>query len=264
MGYRFVITGDFNGDRKQDTLAEHYTDSLKIKEVAKYDTAIDYFDSWFLADVLCKKSFLSSATNSFETLEGGILGFVYVENCGDVSGDGFDDLFVVPHTGGASNCISGYFYTWKNNTWKKLWSVPVWQWQFPATPDASMIHGLFGSFDVDYATNDSVNTILEDSLKKYHFVTRYKDHSIEYECRNPLNMDYNDMDSLSALDNQQEVLLKMFKPVAIDNKLYLQDLKNKNTFYGNVTSLKVNKKWIYIFPYDDLADMFTVRIYYKK
>lgn len=93
MGYRFVITGDFNGDHTVDTLFEHYTDSLKTKEVAKYDTAFDYFDSWFLADIFNKKSFLSGTTNSFNELKGGILGFVYIENCGDVSGDGFDDLY---------------------------------------------------------------------------------------------------------------------------------------------------------------------------
>lgn len=262
MGYRFIVTGDFNGDHIQDTLVEHYTDSLQTKEVAKYDTAFDYFDSWRLAELFNKKSFLSGTTNAFKKLNGGILGFIYIENCGDVSGDGFDDLFVVPHQGGASNCVHGYFYTLKKNEWKVLWSTGVWQWQFPPTPDAAMAPGLFGSFAVEYSTTDSINNALEDQLKKYRFIKRHADRSIEYECRNPL--DYDEMDSLANLYGQQEGILKRFKPVTIDKKIYLQDLKNKNTFYGNVTREKANESWIYLFPYDDMAEMFVVRKYYKK
>lgn len=262
MGYRFVITGHFNDDLIEDTLVEHYTDSLQKNEVAKYDTAFDYFDSWFLADMLDKKSFLSHKYNSFQELKGGILGFIYIENCGDVNGDELDDLFVVPHSGGASNCVQGHFYALKDSVWEKLWSIPVWQWQFPDTPEAAMVHGLFGSYDVGHCINDSINSILEYQLKKHHFVKQNLDQSIEYECRNPL--DYEEMDSLSERYGQQELILKRFKPVTIDHKLYLQDLKHKNTFYGNVTHVKVAKEWVYLFAYDDPATTFTVRIYYKK
>ena len=208
LGYRFIITGDFNGDNKQDTLVEHYTDSLKTKEVAKYDTVCDYFDSWALADLFDKKSFLSNTTNSFKELKGGILGFVYIENCGDVSGDGIDDLFVVPHIGGASNCIRGHFYTLKNNAWEELWNTGVWQWQFPPTPDATIMSVLFGNFDVGYCTNDSTNWLLEDTLKKYRFVKRNPNYSIEYECRNSL--DYYEMDSLYEIYGEHEAILKRF------------------------------------------------------
>lgn len=164
MGYRFLVTGDFNGNGKQDTLVEHYTDSLRIKEVAKYDAAFDYFDSWFLADRLLKQSFLCSTDSSIQKLEGGVLGFIYVENCGDVTGDGVDDLFVVPHHGGGSNCVSGFIYTLQNKAWKNTFVIYVWQWQFPDTPNAAMSHGLFGSFDIGCTSNDSINHLLEDQL----------------------------------------------------------------------------------------------------
>lgn len=261
MGYRFVITGDFNGDHKQDTLVEHYMDSLRIREIPKYDTAIDYFDSWYLAGALNKKSFLSGTAHAFEDLNGGILGFIYIENCGDITGDGMDDLFIVPHNGGASNCVQGFFYTLKNNEWKNIWSIGIWQWQFPPTPHASMAPGLFGSSDV-YYPHDSINRILEDELSKYRFIKQYPDQSIEYECRYPL--DYFEMDSLSALYGQQEFILKRFKPVTIDKKTYLQDRIHTNTCYGNVTREKVQGHWVYSFPYDDMAEMFVVRRYYTK
>lgn len=262
MGYRFHVTGDFNGDGKQDTLIEKYTDSLRVTEVAKYDSAFDYFDSWFLADRLHKQSFLSSADASIDKLEGDILGFVYVENCGDVTGDGIDDLFAVPHRGGASNCVSGFIYTLKDNTWKSTSVIHVWQWQFPDTPDAAMSHGLLGSFEVGYTSNDSINRLLEDQLQHYRFIKHKPDQSIEYECRNPFDID--EIDSLSKVYAQQDFIRKQFKPVFLDKKLYLQDRKHTNTFYGNVTRQKEGKEWIYIFPYDDFAEMFTVRVYYKK
>lgn len=169
---------------------------------------------------------------------------------------------VVPHTGGASNCIRGHFYSLQHNEWKELWNTGVWQWQFPPTPDASMTPGLLGSHQVSYCSNDSVNALLEDHLKKYRLIKRNPDHSIEYESRYPF--DYDEMDSLSALYNQQELILKRFKPVSIDKKLYLQDMKNKNIFYGNVTREKANANWVYLFPYDDMAEMFVVRRYYTK
>jgi hypothetical protein len=262
MGYRFQLTGDFNGDGKWDTLVEHYTDSLRTKEVAKYDEAFDYFDSWFIADQLNKQSFLSANDSSLLKLEGGILGFIYIENCRDVTGDGVDDLFVVPHRGGASNCVSGYIYSLKNKEWKSSSVIHVWQWQFPDTPDAAMSHGLMGSYDVNYTHNDSINHLLEDQLKDYRFIKRNKDQSIEYECRNPFDRD--EFDSISKLYGQQELILKRFKPMMLDKKLYLQDRKYPNTFYGNITKQKEGKDWIYIFPFDDYAEMFTVRVYYKK
>ena len=262
MGYRFLVTGDFNGDGKKDTLLENYTDSSQTKEVAKYDAAFDYFDSWFLADRLHKQSFLSSTDSSFQKLAGGVLGFIYIENCGDVTGDGVDDLFVVPHHGGASNCVSGFIYTLKNNAWKSVSVIYVWQWQLPATPNAAMSHGLFGSFEVGYTSNDSINALLEDQLQHYRFIKRKPDQSIEYECRNPFDSD--EIDSLSTIYEQQELIAKRFKPVVLDKKLYLQDRKYTHTFYGNVTKVKADKKWVYIFPYDDYAEMFTVRVYYKK
>lgn len=262
IGYRFVVMGDFNGDKKQDTLVEHYTDSLKTKEVAKYDETFDYFDSWYMASLFNKQSYVSDKNNSFQKLEGGTMGFIYIENCGDVSGDGIDDLFVLPHRGGASNCVQGFFYTLENKEWKKLWMVPVWQWQFPDTPGAGMTHGLFGSFEVGHSKDDSLHILLENQLHQYSFIKRYPDHSIEYECRNPL--DYQEMDSLSELYEQQVLIRKRFKPVTLNNKIYLQDRKKNNTFYGNITRKKINKEWIYLFPYDDMAEMFTVRIYYKK
>ncbi|WP_299255246.1 hypothetical protein [uncultured Cytophaga sp.] len=260
MGYRFIITGDFNGDHKQDTLIEHYTDSLKIKEVAKYDSTFDYFDSWFVAERLNKKSFLSNKNNSVTEITGGILGFSYIENCGDITGDGFDDLFVVPHRGGASNCVDGNFYTFKNNAWKQLWNIPVWQWQFPPTPNASMQPGLFGSFDVGMVDSDSINHLLENQLKTFHFIKHHPDKSFEYECRNPLDFEYPDD---STEEEEQKYILKRFSPVTIDKKLYLQDLQNKNTYYGNVTHMKSDNQWMYVFPYYDYAEIFLVRKYYN-
>ena len=149
MGYRFVVMGDFEGSHIVDTLYERYTDSTFQHEAPKYyesaDTNFDYGDVIFLNEYLAKASFIEWKKLNIQ-LSGGQLGFHYLENCGDINLDGKDELLVVKQWADFSNINHAYIYTIENMQWKEIFSIPIWEWQFPETPSASMIPGLFGNF----------------------------------------------------------------------------------------------------------------------
>ena len=95
MGYRFVIFGDFDGDQKSDTLVERFTDSTSTQEAPKYyynsDTIYDYGDLVLLNMYLKPHSFIEWKKNDL-ILDGGQMGFHYIENCGDINRDGKDEI----------------------------------------------------------------------------------------------------------------------------------------------------------------------------
>lgn len=95
FGYRFVIFGDFDGDQKPDTLVERFTDSTSTQEAPKYyynsDTIYDYGDLVLLNMYLNPHSFIEWKKNDL-ILDGGQMGFHYIENCGDINRDGKDEI----------------------------------------------------------------------------------------------------------------------------------------------------------------------------
>jgi hypothetical protein len=191
MGYRFAILGDFDGDRKQDTLYERYTDSLYTREAAKYYTSIDttfeYSDVSFLNRYFGCRSFIEWKDRQLR-LPGGQMGFHYIENCGDINDDGKDEIMLVRQWDDFSSVNTAYFYTYENGDWEEIYTTPVWEWQFPPTPSASMIPGLFGNFDYGTTTDAADNAALEAQLKAYRFMKHYPDHSVEFSGRNAIGI----------------------------------------------------------------------------
>lgn len=100
FGYRFVISGDFDGDGKNEKLTEHFYSQLDNKETNKFYEGLTDYDQ--LVDLTVKKdpvSFISSDNKHIDTLlissGGQLLGLSYLKNEGDLNGDGTDEVSYV-------------------------------------------------------------------------------------------------------------------------------------------------------------------------
>ncbi len=265
LGYRFVVMGDFNGDHNTDTLYERFTDSTFQQEAPKYydspDTNFDYFDMIFVNEYLNNQSFIEWKKENTR-LSGGQLGFHYIENCGDINLDGKDELLLVKQWPDMSNLNHAYIYTFENKCWKEIYSIPVWEWQFPPTPSASMIPGMFGDFQVGITESDSIGKMMEDSLKAFRFITYYPDQSIEFSGMNPIPLYENEKAEKEFNSiGDQAYLKKHFKKVYLNNAPYLKDLKNPSIYYKAEEIESSENKKVILFDIEDPAGMFTTRIY---
>ncbi len=265
LGYRFVVTGDFNGDHVIDTLFERYTDSNFQKEVPKYysypDAEFDYGDLVFLSGYLGWESFLEWKDVDLK-LKGGQLGFHYIENCGDLNVDGKDEILVLKQIADWSNLNTAHIYTIENNQWKEIAAISVWEWQFPPTPAVSMIPGMFGNYDFGTSQNDSMDVELEKQLLAYEFIHYYSDKSVEFSGNNLLT-DFGDEIDSEELDEigQQGYIKKHFKKVYLNDSLYLKDINHPAVYYKASETTTKEYGNIIMFNIDDLADMTTVRIF---
>ncbi len=265
MGYRFVVMGDFDGDHSVDTLYERYTDSTFQHEAPKYyesaDTNFDYGDVIFLNEYLAKASFIEWKKLNIQ-LSGGQLGFHYIENCGDINLDGKDELLVVKQWADFSNINHAYIYTLENKQWIEIYAIPIWEWQFPETPSASMIPGLFGNFQYGVTQNDSLDKEIEASLKAFKFIKYYPDQSIEFSGINPMPL-YEDKKAEKEFNRigDQAYIKKHFQKVYLNDSLYLKDLKNPSVYYkAEEFEISEKEKGI-LFDIEDGAGMVTTRIY---
>ncbi|NVN96395.1 MAG: hypothetical protein HXX18_14060 [Bacteroidetes bacterium] len=265
LGYRFVVSGDFNGDHITDTLYERYTDSTFQNEAPKYydnpDTNFEYFDMVFINEYLNKISFIEWRKLNIKLI-GGQLGFHYIENCGDINLDGKDELLVVKQWSDMSNLNHAYIYTLEKNHWKEIYATPVWEWQFPLTPSASMIPGMFGNFQYAFTQNDTLDKEIEDTLKAFKFINYYPDHSIEFSGMNPINI-YDDEKAEKEYNRigDQAYIKKHFRKVYINDSLYLKDIKNPAICYKAEEFENDEKENIILFDIEDPAGMVTTRIF---
>lgn len=267
LGYRFVIFGDFDGDHVRDTLCERYTDSLFQKEAPKYyissDTNFEYDDVISINRLFKRMSFVDWKKEKVR-LEGGDLGFHYMENCGDLNLDGKDELLVVRQVSDFSNLNDAEIYTYSHGNWKKIYTIPIWEWQFPPTPNASMIPGLFGDYDFGVVDNDSTDKALEKQLKEFKFIEFYPDNSIEFSGRNPIEL-WDDDKAKNEYDElgDQKYLRKYYNIVYIKDSLYLRSKMNPSIYYKADESRSEENEKIILFDIEDPANMVTTRIYIK-
>lgn len=130
LGYRFIISGDFDGDGKKESLIEHFYSKLDNKPTNKfYENLPDYNK---LITLLCLKqpmSFLNSDNKRIDTLhiDGYTnFGLSYLKNEGDLNGDGTDEVSYVVDWADRSNSNAWNLVTYKNNKWIELYSFPIW------------------------------------------------------------------------------------------------------------------------------------------
>ncbi|MDB5149605.1 MAG: hypothetical protein JWQ57_3625 [Mucilaginibacter sp.] len=147
-GYRFVITGDFNGDGKTDTLTEHYFSGITHKETNKFYDNADYDYDWEMTHKQKPYSFISCndpAVHKLEVAKEATFGLLYLKNEGDLNGDGRDDISLVRNNADFSSLNEYSIITYKNNKWVNLYWFPIWEWQLPQLPEVSNQYSLLGS-----------------------------------------------------------------------------------------------------------------------
>ena len=181
FGYRFVISGDFDGDGREDTLTEHYISSLDGRETNKfYDNLEDYGQQVALTVHKQPVSFVTSNSKSIDTLlisrDFQLLGLLYLKNEGDLDGDGADELSYVVNWAAWSSVNTWYLMSYKNHKWVELYSFTIRDWQLPRLPYFSKEYGMFGvSGTSSTRENDSENKQIEKELLAFPgFVRRIK------------------------------------------------------------------------------------------
>jgi len=191
FGYRFVITGDFDGDGKIEQLIEHYFSLRDNKEANKfYEGLEDYADAVGLAVEKNAYVFLSSDNPLIDTLRiakgGQVFGISYLKNEGDLDGDGGDEISYVIDWADGSNLNTWYIMTYKNGKWEELYSFPIWDWQLPNLPYMTNKYGLFGTegkFVIP--KNDTINALIEKELCEFEgLVKKIKTNKIQIIYRN--------------------------------------------------------------------------------
>jgi hypothetical protein len=189
--YRFILTGDFDGDGKKEKLIEHFFSGLDNKETNKfYDSLPDY--DQLVAFTVKKEpiSFVSSDNGLIDTLlissGGQLLGLSYLKNEGDLNGDGTDEVSYVVNWADWSNLNTWHLVTYKNKKWVELYSFPIWDWQLPDLPETFNQYGLFGLDNkIINTTNDTVNMRLEKELINFKgLVKKIKTNKIQVIFRN--------------------------------------------------------------------------------
>jgi len=191
LGYRFIVSGDFDGDGKKEDFIEHFYSGLDNKETNKfYDSLPDYTQ---LVALTIKKepwSFVISNNKNIDTLPiastGQLLGLAFLKNEGDLNGDGTDEVSYVVNWASWSNLNTWHIVTYKNKKWAELYSFPIWNWQLPDLPETFNQYGLFGLENkIAITTNDTLNKKMEQQLKAFKgLVKKIRTNKIQIIFRN--------------------------------------------------------------------------------
>ena len=184
FGYRFSITGDFNGDGKKDTLTEHFFSGIDNKETNKYYENGNY-DT--LVALNAKKKtycFLSCSNKNIRALNIAStpqLGIAYLKNEGDLNGDGTDEISYAVDWADWSNVNFCRVMTFKNNEWKEIYSFQIRDWQIPDRPQTYNQYGIAGLDDkIINTTNVTANKQIEKNLLDFKgFIKKLADNKIQ-------------------------------------------------------------------------------------
>ncbi|SEP02206.1 hypothetical protein SAMN05192574_11936 [Mucilaginibacter gossypiicola] len=135
-GYRFVITGDFDGDGTQEKLTEHYFNGLTHQETNKFYN-VDYDYDIKMAYERQSYSFIACDNKLIRRIDvapAANFGLLYLKNEGDLNGDGGDEVSCVTNKGDWSSLNDYSIMTYKNGKWVVLYWFPIWEWQLPELP----------------------------------------------------------------------------------------------------------------------------------
>jgi len=187
-GYRYLISGDFDGDGKHENLMEHYHSGLTRNETNKfYSNLVDFAYLVELTVANQPYSFLLSTTKYMDTLHISsneqLLGISYLKNEGDLNDDGTDEISFVVDYADWSSVNSCHVMTYKNNHWNKLYSFEIRDWQLPSLPECNNQYGLFGIdkkiISKDWKENRKIE---KERLAFEGLLKKVKSNQIEINC----------------------------------------------------------------------------------
>lgn len=186
FGFRFMITGDFNGDKKQDTLFEHYISQNDFEETEKFYQNLPDYDA--LVDTTMKKrplSYIACSNSSIDSLiitdREQQLGLSFLKNEGDLDGDGNDEVSYVINWADWSNMNSWNIISYKNGKWINLYSFSIRDWQLPDLPETINQYGFIGLMDKTIldSSNQNIDQINKEFLEFPGLVRKVKTNKIE-------------------------------------------------------------------------------------
>src|SRR3569833_387360 len=185
FGYRFIITGDFDGDGKKDTLIEHFMGRTNHQEIDKFHYSL--VDTGWIKDTLADSNGIRKpisiiiCNNAVTPLSidetGKSLGLLYLKNEGDLDGDGGDELSYVDDPADASSINFCSVMSYKIHQWKRIYGFQIREWQIPDLPQ---VNDKFPFKAMYKEIADSTNQRLEKELNAFKgFITRIGSNKIK-------------------------------------------------------------------------------------
>jgi hypothetical protein len=181
-GYRFQITGDFDGNGELDTLTERYIDPNTDLESNKFFGDLDilvYQRNQYFPRV----SFLESNTPAIDTLSNlGDLGVSWLENIGDVNGDGADEIALIHYHGDYSNINDCYIYSYIEDEWQSIYVFAIHELSYPDLPSTSFLENT-----PTQPTKEDIQ--LEKLIQQFKTIARIDEYTIEVNSTPPYPCD---------------------------------------------------------------------------
>jgi hypothetical protein len=181
-GYRFKITGDFDGDGKQEKLTERFYSQRDRKETNKFYHSIHDLEMSIDSSKIKRcKSFLICTDLKIDTFfTKGMLGLRWLKNEGDLDQDGGEELsFAIVNSGDFSKTHC-FIFSFKNGAWHELHKFDIQEDQLPHLPGKGNLYLETGEYSLLYEPiNDSLNQERIKSLNNFPgFITKLKDSKI--------------------------------------------------------------------------------------
>lgn len=172
LGYRFMITGDFDGDGKKEILTEHFISGIDHKETCKfyengdYDTLVSLnYEKKPISLLTCNKQRINDLIID---PDGKSLGLAYIKNEGDLDGDGADEISYVADWADWSNVNFCTIMSYKNQKWQDIYSFQIRDWQLPDLPQTYNQYGIAGLHNKIVNTKDTAaNKHIEKDLHEF-------------------------------------------------------------------------------------------------
>lgn len=124
---KLIITGDFDNDKKIDTLKESFISSINGKETNKYaDIEYDSLVAWTIKKrPICRLISTNLTPLEINKDNDQLFGLSYLKNEGDIDNDGADEVGLVVDWADWSNVNHYRIYTYKENKWIQLFNFEI-------------------------------------------------------------------------------------------------------------------------------------------
>lgn len=181
-GYRFIIVGDFDGNGKEDTLRERHVALATNQETNKYFEGVESI--WHQGNEYHPvRSFLqanpTSGINELDSL--GQLGLHWLENIGDIDGNGTDEIGLLKDGADYSNVNTYAIYTYRKKKWQLIYDIEVRESEFPYLPTFNPMDGYSSQHETISPEQIVANQQYQQAIDSFHLIKIIGDKTIEVE-----------------------------------------------------------------------------------